>query len=139
MRHSPSDHDHRPRQSVGGFLKGRGMSFTYAWTGIKALFKTEHNAQFHLGTAVAVIGAGFFFNITPAEWAVVAICIGGMFCAEALNTAIEKLCDFVQPDHDERIGRIKDIAAGAVLMFTIGVVIAGLIIFVPYIIDVLKH
>lgn len=50
---------------------------------------------------------------------------------EGANTAIEKLCDFVHPDFDKRIGLIKDISAGAVMLVSIGAVIVGLIIYLP--------
>lgn len=106
----------------------------YAWAGIKTLFAHEHNAQFHLGAAVLVIAAGFLFGISSVEWCIVILCIGAMFMAEALNTAIEKLCDFVCKEKHPAIGRVKDIAAGAVLLMTIAVIFAGLIIFIPRII-----
>ncbi len=54
-----------------------------------------------------------------------------VLCAEALNSAIERLCDVVQPELDERIRDIKDIAAGAVLISAIGALVAGLLIFGP--------
>ena len=36
-----------------------------------------------------------------------------MLLAELLNSAIEILCDFVEPQHNLQIGTIKDIAAAA--------------------------
>lgn len=41
---------------------------------------------------------------------------GLMLVAEMLNTAVETICDFIQPEHDERIKNIKDIAAGAAII-----------------------
>lgn len=38
---------------------------------------------------------------------------GLMLATEILNTAIEALCDYVQPKYDGRIKHIKDMAAGA--------------------------
>ncbi len=37
-----------------------------------------------------------------------------VLAAELLNTAIEELCDYVQPDRAPQIGATKDIAAAAV-------------------------
>jgi diacylglycerol kinase (ATP) len=37
-----------------------------------------------------------------------------VLAAEMMNTAIEALCDFVEPRHDERIKVVKDVAAAAV-------------------------
>jgi diacylglycerol kinase (ATP) len=50
---------------------------------------------------------------------------------EGVNTAIEKLSDYVQPEHDPRIGRIKDISAGAVMIVSLLASIIGLIIYIP--------
>ena len=50
---------------------------------------------------------------------------------EGLNTALEKLCDYVQPEFDPKIGFIKDISAGAVMLVAIAAGIVGLIIYIP--------
>lgn len=115
------------------FLK-RGRSFVYAWQGILSLFGHEPNAKIHLSVAVLVVAAGFVFGINSTEWCLVALCIGGVFMAEAFNTAIEKLCDKVSPGQDPLIKIAKDVAAGAVLLFVFGAVTVGLIVFLPKII-----
>ena len=51
--------------------------------------------------------------------------------AEAFNTAIEALCDKVSPGFDPLIGRAKDLAAGAVLLFVFAAITVGLIVFIP--------
>lgn len=119
------------------YWKGRVKSFGYAWNGIKILFGKENNAKFHLGAAIAVIIAGFIFSLSYMEWCTVIICIILMFMSEALNTAIEKLCDHVCMERHPRIGMIKDIAAGAVFMTAIGCAIVGLIVFIPKILSIL--
>ena len=53
-------------------------------------------------------------DISKTEWIFQILAIGLVLVAESLNTCIEKLCDFVQPEYDNKIGFIKDIAAGAV-------------------------
>ncbi len=116
------------------FLK-RGRSFVYAWHGIVSLFGNEPNARIHLCVALLVVAAGFLFNISASEWCLVTLCIGGVFMAEAFNTAIEKLCDKVSPQTDSLIKIAKDVAAGAVLLFVFAAVTVGLIVFLPKIID----
>ena len=113
------------------FVRGRLRSFGFAWKGIRSLFGREPNAQVHICTAVLVILAGFFFSISALEWCVVILCIGGVFMAEGFNTAIECIADKVSTQFDPLIGRAKDVAAGAVLLFVIAAVAAGLIIFIP--------
>lgn len=115
--------------------RARARSFRYAWQGIRALVAGEHNARIHLAVTALVVGAGVWLRLSAMEWAVVALCIGGVLCAEAMNSAVEALCDKVSPGHDPLIGRAKDLAAGAVLLFVAGAVAAGLLIFIPKILD----
>ena len=78
--------------------------------------------------------AGIFFQITATEWLFQTLAIGMVMSVEGLNTAIEKIADFIHPDYHERIGFIKDIAAGAVFFAAITAIIIGLIIYMPKIV-----
>lgn len=78
--------------------------------------------------------AGFYFKINTTEWLFQVLAIGLIMSVEGLNTAIEKIADFIHPDYHERIGFIKDIAAGAVFFSAITAIIIGLIIYMPKII-----
>ena len=82
--------------------------------------------------AMAVIIAGIVLGITRTEWIMVGMCIGTVIAAELFNTAIEKLVDLVSPERHPVAGRVKDIAAGAVLICAVAAAIIGLIIFIPY-------
>jgi diacylglycerol kinase (ATP) len=82
--------------------------------------------------AMAVIIAGIVLGITRTEWIMVVMCIGTVIAAELFNTAIEKLVDLVSPERHPVAGRVKDIAAGAVLICAVAAAIIGLIIFIPY-------
>lgn len=113
------------------YLKKRGNSFVYAFRGIKLLFGNEANAKIHLCFGVLVIFAGIIFNLSASEWCAVIVCIGTVFFAEGMNTALEKVCDKVSPGYSELIGKAKDLAAGAVLLFVICAIMIGLIIFLP--------
>lgn len=107
-------------------------SFGYAWKGICCCVGREQNLSFHLIAAVIVIIAGFCFGISRVEWMVVTGCIGLVIAAELFNSAIEKLVDLVSPDYHPVAGRVKDIAAGAVLICAITAATIGVIIFWPY-------
>lgn len=111
------------------YLTGRLRSFVYAWRGIKALPGSGSNFVIHLIAAACVVGAGCFFGLSRTEWYVVILCIAAVMTAEAFNTAVELLVDLVQPEHDPRAGRIKDIAAAAVLITSVGAAIIGVMIF----------
>lgn len=103
-------------------------SFRFAGQGIFDLFRYENNAKVHLLAAIAVIGVGFWLQLSALEWAIILTQIGLVWAAEAVNTAIEKLCDVVSPAHHPTIGKVKDMAAGAVLILTIMAVVIGLLI-----------
>ncbi len=101
------------------FITGRIKAVFYSIKGAFLLLKTEHSIQAQSLIALMFIIAGFYFEISQIEWLfqVLAICL--VLSAESLNTAIEKLADFIHPDHNKKIGFIKDIAAGAVFFASI--------------------
>lgn len=115
-------------------FKKRLCSFGFAFRGIKLLIAGEHNAWIHCFAAICVITCGFLFSLSAPEWIAVIFAIGFVFSMEAVNSAIEALCDFVSPERDERIGRVKDLAAGAVLLAAITAAVIGSIVFFPKII-----
>ncbi|WP_337044105.1 diacylglycerol kinase family protein [Emticicia sp. 17c] len=105
-------------------------SFKYAFQGIGVLLH-ENNARFHLFATVVVILLGLLLHISHTEWAFVIMLIGLVWAAEAFNTAIEKICDFISSEYHPLIGKIKDLAAAGVLIISIVAVIVGIIIFLP--------
>ncbi|MFV0392126.1 MAG: diacylglycerol kinase family protein [Paludibacteraceae bacterium] len=112
-------------------MKRLFKSFGYAWQGIRSVFTTESNMKIHAGVACLAVCLGFLFKISPLEWIAIVICIGLVFSAEMFNTAFETLTDKVSPKQDETAGRVKDIAAGGVLLAAIISVVVGLIVFLP--------
>jgi diacylglycerol kinase (ATP) len=119
-------------QKDNSFIKGRLKSIVFALKGAFKLLSTEHSViiQFSLGILVTL--AGFYFDISKTEWLIQTLCIGLVLSIEGLNTAVEKVADFVHPDYHEKIGLIKDIAAGAVFFAALTAIVIGLIIYVPY-------
>jgi len=95
------------------FLRGRLRSMKFAVRGMWLLAKTEDSIKAQLFFAVIAVILGFYFNISNIEWMLQSLVIGLVLTAEALNTAIEKIADFIHPDYHKKIGFIKDIAAGA--------------------------
>lgn len=117
-------------------IKSRIASFGYAIKGILKLLKSESNFQIEVVVAVVVTIAGFLVELTTTEWLFQVAAIGLVLSCEALNTAVEKLADTVQPEQDKRIEIVKDVAAGAVLLASIAAVIIGVIIYSPYLVSV---
>lgn len=120
-------------------MKARLRSFTYAFQGWKVLLGNEHNARIHLVAASLAIMAGLILNITPGEWVIIVICIGLVLAAEAFNSAIEYLCNFVSPQYHELIKKIKDLSALAVLFIALAALVSGIIIFLPKIIHLCSN
>ena len=113
------------------FGRTRLNSFYYAFRGIIYFFKEGVHAKIHGIATMVVIVAGYYFKISRNEWFVLLLTCGLVLCAEAINTAIEKLTDMVSPGHHKQAEFVKDVAAGAVLIAAIFAVVIGLIIFIP--------
>ncbi len=113
-------------------------SFKYALAGLFVMFKEERNARIHLIMAIGSIVGGVYFKLALTEWTSLVFAIGLVIALELINTAIENLADFVSPGRNEKIKKVKDLAAGAVLVGAIGAFIIGLIIFTPKIIGLWK-
>lgn len=121
----------------GNSLSARIRSFRYAFRGIATLFRDEHNFKIHCVLLVIAVALGIVLGISPAEWCVVALCCGGVLMGEALNSAVEALCDLVSPEYHPLIKKAKDVAAAGVLMMAFAAATCGIIIFLPKIIDLL--
>jgi diacylglycerol kinase (ATP) len=113
------------------FFTGRFKSMGFALKGAIKLITTEHSVMVQSSLAVALIVAGFYFNISQTEWMFQTLAIGLVLSIEGLNTAVEKVADFIHPEFHERIGFIKDIAAGAVFFAAMTAIAIGLIIYIP--------
>jgi len=107
-------------------------SLTYAIHGLWSGIADQRNLKFQLGVAVIVVGAGFYLSISAIEWSIILICIAMVIGLELVNTALENLVDLVTLERKPLAGKIKDIAAGAVLIVSILSVIIGVIIFRKY-------
>jgi diacylglycerol kinase (ATP) len=114
---------------LGKRIKGGG----YAIKGALILIKSEHSIQVQVIIAFLITIAGFYFDITNTEWMFQIISIGLVLSTESLNTAIEGIADFVHPNFHNKIGYIKDVAAGAVLFAAFTAIIIAGFIYIPHI------
>jgi diacylglycerol kinase len=114
----------KPQQSL---LK----SFANAFVGMGYFFANDRNGKIHLAITLIVLAAGLAFQISAIEWILILLCIALVIGLEMLNTALEKLCDMVEPNHHATIKVIKDVSAAAVVLASIISVIIGIIIFLP--------
>lgn len=107
-------------------------SLRYAINGIVCLFKENRNARYEITIAIFTICASIAFQIAVSEWLIILVCIGMVLSAEGINSSIEKLADKLHPDFAPEIGKVKDLAAGSVLILSFVAAIVGFIIFAPY-------
>ena len=112
-------------------LTDRLKSFSYAWSGIKAVLRTEHNTWIHLTLTVLAIVMGFVLHVTNEELVALIIVIAMVWITELFNTCLEKIMDFISREKHPQIKLIKDMAAAAVLIAAIVAIIVGTIIFIP--------
>ncbi len=112
-------------------LKKRSKSALYALNGLRILFSEEHNSRIHIAIVIVVVTAGFLLKISNTEWLVICILIALVFSLEIMNSAIENICDYISPQWNEVIKKIKDLAAAAVFVSSVISVICGAIIFLP--------
>ncbi|HSV75735.1 MAG TPA: diacylglycerol kinase family protein [Bacteroidales bacterium] len=115
-------------------LKDRLSSFTHAINGILILLREEHNSRIHLVALVSVVIAGLVFGISTYEWIAVIMVSGLVLSLEAVNSAMENLLDYVSPEWHEKVKKIKDVIAGAVLIASATALITGVVIFLPRIV-----
>ena len=118
-------------QKDNTFFSGRLKSLKYALLGAYKLLSTEHSVMVQFSIGLLMTFAGFYFEITSTEWMFQIFAIGLVLSIEGLNTAIEKIADFIHPDFHTKIGFIKDIAAGAVFFAAMTAIAIGLIIYIP--------
>jgi Diacylglycerol kinase len=85
--------------------------------------------RIHITMMLFVAYFAYQLSLSRIEIMVLLITIGIVIAAEMINTAIEKLCDFVQKKHSVQIRVIKDASAGAVLVLALAAIGVGALLF----------
>lgn len=100
-------------------------SFRDAFRGVWLCLRSERNMRIHAVACGYVLFFAFRMGLGRAELACLLLAMGLVTGAEIMNTAVEKLCDFVHPDRHPDIGRVKDLAAGAVVVCAVFAALVG--------------
>lgn len=108
-------------------------SFLNAFRGVFAMIKTERNFQIEFMAFLINVFLIFYLKLSNLDAAIILLASVGVLSAEIFNTAIEKICDIIQPNFDKRIGFIKDISAGAVVLVAAVSVVIGILVYGKYI------
>lgn len=112
-------------------LKDRLNSFKYAFAGFQNLWNQECNFRIHIFASLLVICLGLAFSVSAVEWLFLIVAMVLVIVLEAINTVIERIANFISPQRDNRIKKIKDISAAFVLLGACASLIIGMIIFLP--------
>lgn len=107
-------------------------SFKFAFSGLKETLIFERNFQIMFVAALVMTGAMFYFSTSRTEKAVIFTAVFAVLTLELVNTAIERLLDFIEPKHHEQVRLIKDLMAAVVLVACFGAIIIGAIVFWPH-------
>lgn len=114
------------------------LSLRRAWWGLKIGWQQEYNLRVFTLFAILVVGGIFFFHVNREQSLLLVLSISVMFSLELLNSQIERFLDLVVPRRSRLVKEIKDLSAGAVLVSALGVLVIGLIIFLPYFIRLFR-
>jgi len=109
----------------------KAESIKYALKGISIAFREEFNFRTQITLGAMAFALGAYLRISETEWLFIIGASGLVLTAEALNTSLEELCDMLRSTHDPHVAKIKDLAAGAVLLASAAALLIGLIIFLP--------
>lgn len=82
------------------------------WAGLRFAVTGDRSVATQLILSLVVLIIAFWLR-TWVDLLLILIVTGHMLALEIVNTVIEALCDYVQPEHNDRIGRIKDMSAAA--------------------------
>lgn len=101
--------------------------FKPAFTGVVLCLK-DKSVLIQCVLAICAILVGIVIQFNVKEWMMIVICIGLVLVTEILNTAIEELCNLVDPNYNLKIKKIKDLSAAAVLVASATAVVVGFMI-----------
>ena len=121
-------------QYTESMLSQKVKSLKYAMNGLHIAVQQEPNFRLQLALCAAAICLGLFFRISPFEWLLIITLSGLVFTAELFNTALEELCDMLNPTHDPHVAKIKDLSAAAVLAASVSALLVGIAVFLPRIV-----
>lgn len=113
-------------------------SFGYAFEGLLYALKYNQNLRIHFAVAVAVVLASIVFAVNAFEMGILGIMILLVISSEMINTSIEQMVNLIVAEHRKEAKIAKDVAAGMVLITTLGSVIIGILVFVPHIVKLLQ-
>lgn len=112
-------------------------SFKYALTGLKKVWQEEQNFRVHSLVTIIVLVLAFYFQIAVWQLIILILLIALVLILEIINSIMERFVDILKPRIHEYVKDIKDMSAALVFVGALTAIIIGLIIFLPYFIELL--
>lgn len=122
---------------MGKLFKSALRKTYYSITGFWISLKEERSLWFYIILTPILIGLGVWAKLSTTEWAIVMVSLFITYAIEVINTALEAAVDTISFQYNVKVKKIKDIAAGATLVMSIGLIITLLIIYIPAIMEVI--
>ena len=107
-------------------------SLLYSIKGLFWMLKSERNFQLEVLALLINLFLIVYFKLNFTDAALIFVVCFLVLVTEIINTAIEKICDFLEPNFNEKIGLIKDLAAGSVITATLLSIIVGILVYTKY-------
>jgi diacylglycerol kinase (ATP) len=105
----------------------------HAFSGLMWVAPRTPSLRLGFVVVIALAAGGVLLRFTSVEIALLVLLGTVLLAVETLNTAVEMLCDFVEPQRDPKIGKIKDVAAGATAVMEIGAAIVVAVLVWPHV------
>ena len=107
-------------------------SFWNAISGVFWMLKSERNFQIEVFALLINLFLIVILKVSSVDAAIIIAVSFTVLGLEILNTCVEKICDIIRPDFDQRIKIIKDMAAGSVFLMAMASVVVGVLIYSKY-------
>lgn len=114
-------------------------SYRFALSGIVLIIRNERNFRIQLCMTVIIVIFGIMLDITHFDWVALAMVTALVLISEAFNSVIEAVCDTVSQEYRVNIRYAKDVSAGAVLVSSSVSAVTGIIIFYPYLWNIVEN
>ena len=109
------------------------QSFGYAFAGIIHAVRENRNLKIHFLIAIVVFALSLYLKVAYQDLAILIVLIVLVIAAEMINTSLEEMTDLITSEHRQEAKVAKDVAAGMVLVASIGAALVGALILGPYV------
>lgn len=113
--------------------------FSGAFSGLLIAIKEEASCKVHAAVTLLVLAAALILHINKLEFCIIVLCVGCVWAAELINSAIEWLAHAVDENVNPKIAVALDISSAAVLVMAFGSIIIGIVVFLPYLLHNFFH